>query len=220
MTRDQIVAEAARRLGDESVPFKAQVSAAFDFVILDLAAHEVLDRLTNVIVNQQTVLDQRAYSASSLTAQVSPDFPYEVLSLRVWAWGTGALLRRVTDVEYESRRALDGEDFRGRPNIWRAYPNMRTIELHPPADGENAGEDIEVLYTFPPTAIGGSTQITNVRPEDVETIVYGLKARLAQFLDETVADPATDWQLYIQGRARMWGRRHNNRVGTVEPYTS
>lgn len=217
MTRDEIVAEAARRLGDESADFKTQVAATFDFVLADLAAHEAIAPLQQLATSATLVQSQRDYTSLALTGQASPAYPYEILSLRVWAFGTEALLQRVPDANFELLRARDGDDYEARPRWWRPYPNMRTIQLHPLPDATSDGETIEVLYTVPPTAIAGGDELVQVQPEDVETIVYGLKARMAPFLDETVADAQGDYQLYLAGRQRMWGRRWNNYVGSIQP---
>ena len=218
MTRNEIVAEAARRLGDESTAFLTQVDKAFDFVLADLAAHECLEPLRDVANVATLVAEQRDYDTLDLIGGSDGDpYPYEVLTLRVWGFGSDSLLDRLTDDAFEQMRARDGEELVGRPRYWRPYPDMATIQLHPPADDESEGEPIEVLYVSAPAAVASGDEVTQVQPEDIETIVFGLKARLAQFLDETVADAQGDWQLYLAGRQRMWGRRHNNRVGTIQP---
>lgn len=218
MTRNQIVAEAARRLGDESTAFVAQVNSAFDFVLADLAAHECIDPVRQVANTAVLVDSQRDYDAVELIGGTDGDpYPYEILSLRVWSFGADSLLERLDDDSFERLRARDGEDFTGRPRYWRPYPNRQTIQLHPPCGEDDADAPIEVLYVAAPESVAGSAEVAQLQPEDVETVVFGLKARLAQFLDETVSDAGTDWQLYMEGRQRMWGRRHNNRVGSIAP---
>lgn len=214
MTRAQIVAEAARRLGDQTTEFLSEVDAAFDYVLNDLAAHEAIGDLQR-IHSTALVADQRDYSTRTLTGLTAPDWPDRILSLRVWAFGVDSLLQQVSDAAFEAQRALDGEDATGRPRLWRCYPNSRTVQLHPPADDESDGELLEVLYLAPPTAVASNADLDEIRREDLETIVFGLQARLAPFLDESVADPNLAWQLYAAGRDRMWARRHNRGVGTI-----
>lgn len=215
MTRAQIVAEAGRRLGDTSAAFLAEINAAFDFVLGDLAASEAIGDLQQVHTAAVLVADQRDYSTQTLSGVAAPNFPDRILSLRVWDFGVDSLLEQVSDAEFEQARACDGELTVGRPRRWRPWPNSRQVQLHPPADGDADGAAIECVFLAPPATIAGGDPIDQVRAEDLETIVFGLKARLAPFLDESVADPQMDWQLYVAGRDRMWGRRHNRGVGTM-----
>lgn len=217
MTRDEIIAEAARRLGDQSTAFLAEVSAAFDFVLQDLAAQECISALRRVSTADVTGLDQRNYPTRDLTGLTTPDYPVRIFSLTVWGWGIASQLELVNDGLYEMQRQLDGETRRGRPRIWRVYPNESNVQVHPPADADNSGETIECLYLAPPTVITGGTQIDEVRREHLETVVHGLRARLAEVLEETAADAATYWQLYVAGRDRMWGARFNAGVGQINP---
>jgi hypothetical protein len=215
MTRDAIIAEAARRLGDTSTAFVAELSAAFDLVLGDLAAAQAIDDLRDSNSTALTILDQRNYSALTLTGLVAPNYPYEILALKVWAWESEAAIVRVNDTDYEQMRMRDGESYRGRPVVWRPFPDMRTIQVHPPVGADDAGAAIEVLFVRPPTTISGATDLTEVRGEDIDTIIYGLICRNARLADETEVDEQESWQLYLAGRSRMWARRHNNRVGTI-----
>lgn len=218
MTRDEIVAEAARRLGDQSTQFLAEVSAAFDYVLGDLAAHECIGDLRRVYSAAELVADQRDYSTRTLTNLTAPDWPDRIVSLRVWAFGLESEIRGpVTDREFEACRAADGEEYTGRPRIWRYFPNRRTVQLHPMPSDEEDGEAIECVFMAPPTVLAGNAAVEEIRREDLETVVYGLKARLAPFLDPTIADPGTDWQLYVAGRDRMYARLHSTGVGEILP---
>jgi len=217
MTRDEIVTEAARRLGDTSTSFLAEIDKAFDFVLQDLAANECISALRKVNATQLVVLDQLDYDTLLLTGSTTPDYPIELISLRVWAWSPFSLLIKTNDRLFEANRSLDGEAIRGRPRMWRTYPNEATVQLWPRADGDNAGETLEALYVAPPTAISGATQLTEIRREHIEVIVNGLQSRNALFLDETITDPSIAWQLYLAGRDRMFARRHNSGIGTVLP---
>lgn len=220
MTRDDIVAEAARRLGDASDAFIQDVQLAFNFVLADLAAAECLD-LRRSCTDGAWVSGQRDYQTATL-AGLTTNYPERVLSLRCWAWGLESLLRGpVSDKEYEEARALnvngDGEEPTGRPLMWRYYPNGGTIQVFPVPGDEEDGIAIECTYMAPPSSILGSDELTELRPEDVETVVFGLQARMAPMLDETMQDGGTAWQLYIAGRERMYARLHNGRIRDIEP---
>lgn len=216
MTRDDIIAEAARRLGDASAEFTQQVSLAFDYVLGDLAANECIGDLRRAYDQAELVADQRDYSTRDLTGLNAPDWPDRILAIRIWSFGSESLIEGpVPDTAFEARRAADGEDATGRPRIWRLWPNSRTLQFHPPPGVEEDGDAIECLFMSPPSTLAGADDIEEIRREDLETVVYGLKARLAPFLDETVSDPNADWQLYLAGRERMWARLHNGRIGEI-----
>lgn len=216
MTRDEIVAEAARRLGDTSTGFLAEVDAAFDFVLGDLAAHEAISPLRRLA--NMTVTTGRYYQTDTALGLGANVFPYEIFTLRVWAWSPDSLIPRAgSDEEFEQLRAAEGEDITGRFRLWRLYPNNRVIQVHPPGGAEEAGATCEVLYVAPPSIITGATELTEVQYEDLETIVYGLQARAATMKEETAGDMQIAEALYVAGRQRMWGRRKNRRVRQIRP---
>lgn len=215
MTRADIVLEAARRLGDTSATYLAEVDATFNFILSDLAAEEAIGDVVTANETQLVMPDQRAYSARDLTGLAPPVWPDRILALRVWAYGHESALERVPDAIFEEARMRDGEAARGRPRIWRCWPNGRQVQVHPPADAESSGVAFECLFLRPPAAITSVDEIEDIRIEDIETVVFGLQARLAPVNEETAADQSAAWQAYIAGRARMYARLHNTGIGHV-----
>ena len=210
MTRDQIVAEAARRLGDTSTEFKAEVDSAFDFVLSDLAHDELIGDLRQ----KQTATinaSQRDYDTQTISGVAAPYYPTRIFSIRVWAWGAEGFISRAPHWRFELERVADGDATTGRPRFWSVWPNDKNMQLHPPADATNAGASMEVEFMAPPSIITGPTEITDLRFEDLETVVNGLIARHAGFKDESLPDVQAAFALYIDGKNRMYSRVHGNR---------
>lgn len=208
-TRTEIVTEAARRLGDQSSDFVAEVNSAFDYVLADLALEGCIQDLRKVASSAVTVTSQINYDTRTLCGLSSPHYPSQVYSLRVRAWGAAGILRRASDQEYEWLRHCDGENATGRPYVWRVYPNIRQVQLWPPASSENADATLEVEYLAPPSILAGGDDISELRFEDLETIIYGLMARGVGFKDQTAIDLEAAFASYIAGRNRMYARVHN-----------
>lgn len=214
MTRTEIVTEAARRLGDTSADFLAEVDKLFDFVLGDLAASEAIGSLRRVL--PMTVTTGRFYQTDTALGFGAGIYPYEILSLRVWAWGPQGLIPRAgSDEEFERERAQSSGLETGRFRMWRPYPNHRVIEVYPAGGAEEVGAEVEVLHVPPPSIIIGGAEIVEVQFEDLETIVYGLQARGAHAKEETALDLQSATALYEAGKRRMWGRRYNRPVRQI-----
>lgn len=219
-TRLQIVTEAARRLGDTTAAFLADVDSAFDFVLGDLGANDALGDLVASRSAAWFVASQRAYSTATITnlsALTPPQYPSDIVSVHVRAWGIGGALLRLRDDLFDRARGADGETAEGRPRYWRLFPNQRTLELHPIPDAAAAAETVEVVFIKPPAAIASGDELTEIRLEDVETVVFGLMARMASFKEETAGEGDRWLQLYLAGRQRMWGRLKNGRPRQIAP---
>ena len=217
MTRDEILALAGTDLGDTSADFLTDVlNPAFDRVLADLAQHEAIgavQRSHPFTVSQ----DARVYDTREICG-LGQQYPVAVLTLRIWAWGAEGAPREASDTEYERRRFTDGEDQRGRWQLWRLYPNIRLLEVHPPADADNAGAECEILFLASPQSIARDDDLIEVLADDVETVTQGLIAHGGDFFEGM--DKAAALALYMQGRSRMWGRRFNSRplrVRSVRP---
>ena len=214
MTKNEILAEAGRRLGDTSTEFlTTRLSPAFDMVLRDLAAYEAIAalRCVSVFAVEQ---DVRVYDMLSVTKQLT--YPMRVVSVTVYGWGTSGEIQEARDDELKKLRLLQGEDTRGYWQLWQAEPNTRRLLVQPPAGEDEAGADCEIVFDASPNILSDEQGIEDILDEDLETIVYGLQMRLAPFGEDTAGDVAMAAQLYFGGRNRMWGRRFNDKVGQVQ----
>jgi hypothetical protein len=222
MNRSAIVAAAARRLGEESAAFLAIVDAEFPFVIHDLAAHQALGLLTGKATCTWTA-STRSYDVHSLLGLIdlglTQNEVWDIESVVVYAWGPtqGIISRANTEREFMQQRLTDGDTTEGRPTLWRFYPTRSTIEFHPIPDAEAASASVEITYIAEPTIPLGPYEVSQVRTEDQEVVVWGLMARLAPFKEDYANDADKWWQLYLAGIERMKANRFNSCPGRIEP---
>jgi hypothetical protein len=216
MTRTELVAAAARRLGEESDAFKSIIDNEFPFVIRDLAAHQAMGLLTASATVTLTA-STRAYNVKTLLS-ISNEV-WDIESVVVYDWGpTQGIIRRAnTNYEFMQQRLTDGETCEGRPTLWRFFPLRSTIEFHPIPDADAAAASFEIAYIAEPTVVASGTEVSQVRIEDQETIVWGLMARMAPFKEDYANDADKWWQLYLAGIERMKGNRFNSTPGRIEP---
>lgn len=217
MTKAEILQEAARRLGDTSSDFVAQIlTPALDFVLLDLAQHEAMSSLRRTRVF--TVTDARDYDTREIT-KLMPHYPLMIERIYVWAWG--AVVGRISKVDQQTldnTRLQDGEDATGPWRMWSSTTNPYLLRVHPPAGVDEAGVEAEVTYVAPPAALAANDDILEIGQEHLETLVFGIHARACAFKGETSQDANNQWQLYLDGRRRMWGQRWNPRIRQVRPF--
>lgn len=215
MTRTELVAAAARRLGEESDAFKSLVDNEFPFVIRDLAAHQALGLLTAAATVNLTALT-RAYDVKTLLG-ISNEV-WDIESIVVYDWGptAGIILRAQTNYEFMQQRLLTG-DTEGRPTLWRFFPLRSTIEFNPTPDDEAAAASFEIAYIAEPTVPGPTDESSQVRVEDQETIIWGLLSRMAPFKEDYARDVDRWWSLYLAGIERMKANRFNSMPGRIEP---
>lgn len=221
MTREELILLAATRLGDESTDFLEDLDPLFDDVLRDLAASDAL-LLLRKTAQFTPVADQRTYDTRTITGLSSPDYPKRILSLVVANWSPWAVIDQADNNEqFERLRYSTDPTLSSRWRIWRLYPNETTLEVWPPADAaavDDAGANgAEILYEAPPTSLGDTDEIEEVRQEDLETLKWGIIARAAHFRDETLALADLALQHYERGKARIWARTHNGRPGRIEP---
>lgn len=219
MTRNELLAEVGRRLHNTSTTFRDSIiSPAFDFVLKDLAQAGVIDALRSTATFTPEV-NTRDYSTATLCGLTAPELPLSVENLIVWEWGYDlGRVPRLSDKVFEQMRLVDGELARGKWKGWRLYPNAGTLQVHPPADADAvAGASAEIRFMKPPSLIAGDDEITQIHAEDLETLVYGIQARMAAFDESTVGDVGTVWQAYLAGRRRMWANTVNRGVRDVVP---
>lgn len=213
MTRDEIVASVANRLGDASTEFQAVVNEFFDDVLAELASEELipsLKQLGTFTVDQDT----RTYDVKDETG--ATDYPIRVLDLRVPDWGYFARVMQAENNEEFDRYRFDySQDYRGKWRLWRTYPNVRTLEVWPPAGSEDAGVDAEIVYLAPPAQITGETELTELDRVDVPWLKYGMIAYGAPFRDETIGDIEQARTLFEAGKRRLFGRIFNSAPGRI-----
>jgi hypothetical protein len=218
MKRQDIVALAAKRLGDESAGYVATLDSFFDSVLRDFAEIEAIELLRKESPFD-LVQDQENYSTRTMTGIVAPFYPLRILNVWVPTWGREGIVARATsDNEYMSFRQRITPLARGRFRIWQVYPNITTVRLWPPVDADNAGTGLgSIKYIAQPTTLGPTDDIVEIRYEDLEVIVNGLVFYGAPFRDETMLNVDRAGQLYQQGRQYMWGRTFNGEPGKAEP---
>lgn len=214
MTRADLVAQAAARLGETSAAFQALVDAEFPFVIRDLAARQAMG-LLSATASVTLTASQRAYIVTTLLG-ISNQV-WDIESIFAYAWGPveGVITRAQSNLEFATERLNDGDTAEGRPRLWRFYPTRNTIEFHPIPDAEAATATLEVSYIAQPTIPAAGAE-AEVKLEDEETIIWGLCARMAPFKEDTAGDAGQWWQLYLAGVERMKGDRFNDRPGRIE----
>jgi len=218
MTRDEIILQVGRDLGDTSTNFVTDVlNPAFDFVLLDLAQAECIRPLRRTTVFAIRA-DARDYETREITG-LTPHHPAELVSLTVRSWGLpwAVVPRAATDLQFEALRLAEGEAARGKWRLWRLYPNHRLLQVHPPADADNDGVECEVLFTVPPLAIAPTDDVLDIEAEDVGVILAGIKTHAASFDQSQAGQVMGLVGIYELAKRRMWGRRWNARPGRITP---
>lgn len=210
MIRSEIIAKAARRLGDTSQPFLDVLDDFFDDILGDLAQAEAISDLIEEAAFD-IIEDQESYSSQTICG-LTGVYPLRILKIHVPSWGlagTAPGFRRAeNNAEYEQMRQA-GDELRGTAKFWRTYPNSRQVQLWPPADADNAGTGIgRVVYLRAPSTFLPQDDVTDIRAEDIETVVWGLVSRGAPFRDETLADTDHALEMYERGKQIMWSRSH------------
>lgn len=212
MTKDQIIAHAARELGDESDSFKDDIVApAFDLVLLDLAQADCLDLKRTAVF--AAVEGQRNYSVREIIG--GGVHQAQVIEVRAYAWGR--VIRKITAQELAELRMSQGETAKGRFEAWCQWPNRENIEFTPPVDEDNAGAEIQVLYESEPTRIKGTDDLSFVMAREIPGIIAGIKARCALFTEDTANQLQLLEAMYQQAKDSMRGRLYNDRPTRI-PY--
>jgi len=213
-TRTELVAEAGRRLGDSSAAFVSEIDLCFDWVLRDLAGAEAISDLKRT-ATFAIIASQTDYDTQTITGLASPYYPLRIEQIRVGAWGLAGLIPRLSDTDFDLIRA-SFDTTEGRFAGWRVYPNEQTLQVVPAASGVEALDTAEVTYVAPPAVIAAGDELTEVRTEFAETVIFGMMARMAPFKEDYAAEGQLWWQLYVAGRSRMRGQRFNSRGGRIE----
>lgn len=212
MTKQEILNECARRVGDESAAFiTAHLSPAFDFVLLELAQQGCLD-----FTRKQTTFTFGTPSGAAAnnvwrldTAGVCGSIPVRITGdplVPAWGVAQGRILR-VSDMEFENRWLSNTNDA-GRPAIWRPYPTVAKLEFYPaPLLPDNASINVLLEWEATPATLNPADVIAEVEAVDMPTLLAGLYKAGIIYRDDALNDAVkaeADWQ---RGLARMRERR-------------
>jgi hypothetical protein len=216
VTKDAIIQQVGRRLTSISSTLNTIVGEVFDFVLADLAQRGAISALAKEATFALGAAGVYQYNTRTITGLASPHYPYRVQSLLVPAWGyPDGLLVQADKPAFDAARL--GSSTWGRPRIWRIYPDDTQLETWPPVDQANAAASARVFYLAPPTIISGTTEITEVRFEDLNTLVNGCLYWAARYLpadqaEGIIQDQAQAQALYESGAARMQARAEQRRM--------
>lgn len=212
MTKTEIIAHAARELGDTSDSFKTDiVKPALELVLLDLAQADCLDlRRTSTFL---TVEGQRNYAVREITGGTV----HQAVVLEVRAYPWGKVIEKKNPSDLADLRMTQGEAAKGRFLAWAQWPDRSNIEFTPPCDADNAGVEIQVVYESEPQDIPDADDLHFLMKRELPTVIAGIKARCAMFGEDSAAQMALFEGVYQQGKATMFGRLHNDRPGRITP---
>jgi hypothetical protein len=210
VTKDDIIQQVGRRLTSISSTLNTIVGEVFDFVLADLASRGAISALSKEATFTLGAAGVYQYNTRTITGLAAPHYPYRVQALLVPAWGyPDGVLVQVDKQTFDAAQL--GNTTYGRPRMWRIYPNETQLEMWPPVDAANAAASARVFYLAPPTSISGATEITEVRFEDLNTLVNGCLYWAARYLpadqaEGIIQDQAQVQALYESGAARMQAR--------------
>jgi hypothetical protein len=214
MTKQDILDECARRVGDENPTFKSTLlSKAFDFVLLELAQDECLSltRRTKLFpfndpacVVANWVLQINTAALFTLGAGQLPE---SIDSLLVPTWGVGAgTLVKLSDIDFQNKWMSTGNNT-GRPRAWRIFPDLSQVQVWPAPDTASLTAVCHMTVRLPPTALNASDTITEILPSDLPTLLAGLYTYGILYRDEALNDRATAQALWQQGKVTMRERK-------------
>jgi hypothetical protein len=214
MTKQDILDECARRVGDEDAGFKSnQLSKAFDFVLLELAQEDCLSltRRTALFAFGDpvcTVLNWLlCIDTAELFAFASGLLPESIESLLVPAWGAGAgTLVKLNDLDFQNKWMSTGNNT-GQPRAWRIYPDVSQVQVWPAPRVEDLSAICHLTATLPPTVLEPGDTITEILVSDLPTILAGLYTYGILYRDEAFNDQAKAQALWQQGKVTMRERK-------------
>lgn len=206
MTKTEIIAHAARELGETSDGFKtAIVKPAFELVLLELAQEDCLDLRRTATF--RTVLNQRTYEVREITSGQAHQV--EVLEINAYPWS--ARIEQLPSSDFTERRLAMGDAATGRPLYWRQFPDRKVVELLPPCNADNAGVELQVVFETNPGDIPDDDELTLVMERELPAIIDGIKLRCG-FFSQDMAQMyplmAARWE---NAKGAMRGRLHNDR---------
>jgi hypothetical protein len=221
VTKQQLLDECARRLGDEDPTFKSAILApAFDFVLLELAQQDCVPLLRSQtvfalstpagVVSDNLLLLDTAALVGTLPVRIIGD-------ILVPAWGAVAgRIVRVDDQTFE-HAWLGNATNAGQPCLFRLYPSIAQLQLWPAPRDEDGPATAYLDWTRSPTTLGVADEIADVEVVDLPTLLAGLYRVGIGYRDETLNDTVkaeADWQRGVQRmrertlESRHFGRRY------------
>lgn len=204
MTKQDVLDQVGREVQDTSAGFLTILSAAFDWVLIELAQRGAVGA-ANAKATFNFTDGVATYGTRTITGLSSPHYPAEIKRLVVPAWGVEGRLFRLPDDEFEDRSLYGGPTTEGRPTFWRLYPNETTLEVWPIPDGDHSGASYPCTIEFkkPLTALANNDNIVEIRYEDLPTLKAGLYLAGVKFRDETYQDRAEALAKFEQGVSLM-----------------
>jgi hypothetical protein len=205
VTKDDVVAEVARRLGETSADFQVLLGTIFDRVLDELASHDCIRSLWRT-ATFSFVANQRTYSTRTISGLASPHYPRDFKRIIVPAWGpVEGYIVRVKEESFVQFRLgstdTDGANVTGRPRVWCLTPNEQTMAFDPaPGADDVLANGVEALFLVPPNALAGTSPIEEVRQEHIPAIIGGMIKHGLVFQEETLVDrpgAIRDYELMI-----------------------
>ena len=214
MTKQQILDECARRVGDEDATFKAnQLSKAFDFVLLELAQEDCLSLLRQVAVfpfnDPACVTGHWTHNidTATLLGLAAGILPEGIESLLVPEWGASVgYLMKLSEGDFNAKW-MAGGSHPGKPRYWRIYPDLSQVQLWPAPDTESLTAVCHLTWHAPPTTLADGDTIADVLPSDLPTLLAGLYTYGILYRDEAFNDQAKAQALWQQGKVTMRERK-------------
>lgn len=220
MTKTALLTEIGQRLGDTSTTFLTILGSIFDEVLREIAARGGLKQVRQVNSAAIFAADTPSYSTRTITGIASPDWPLDIISLRVPEWQQQGMLVRFNDREFELWRHAytdsSGTNLTDYPRGWRLYPNETQLQVVPVPHSTAATATVEVLYIQPPTALSGGDSIQELRQEHIPWLLAGCVKYGAVFQDETRADVAQYTAEFEFGLRNMIAEAQRERGRTVQ----
>jgi hypothetical protein len=224
VTKQQILDECARRIGDDNAQFKATVlSKAFDFVLLELSQLDCLSLLRKQ--SSKVFSDPAGAIANGLLninlatlLGVQPERVLGDIIVPAWQSYEGRIIR-LEDKMFESNWLNSDPSYRNKPRYWRLYPSQLQLQLWPAPDSPDNAATYLIEWTAPPTTLADNDTIAEVLLSDMPTILAGLYRYGILFQDETIRDEKTAEFRWQQGvhemRARAERALRNGRMRQI-----
>jgi len=209
MTKNEVLAEVGKRLGDDSANFLSDVlSPIYDETVFEMAANGCILTLRQT-TTFSLVYNQRDYSLDAASGLGTDIFPIEVQKLIVPQWGVAGILERKEERDFDAIRISHtdstGAAVPGQPRIWRIFPNETNLQVDPVPDAASA-VSCEITFIAPPTILADGDPVAEIRRQYIPVVIAGMMTHGLQFQDETVTnlfDGKTAPVFFEAGMARM-----------------